>query len=270
MDYVSTNSDYLINFKKIKYRNAAAQASFEQAERQAKAIEAQRVRQAQIEQRNSARRNVEVTRDLSGMKNARTGVRMTAQTRTQRVAYGTPAVKNTSAKAASKAAEKKRIAERARGAMTAKSAAEFLKYSCEEKTYCDTWSTGAKMRFPISFLACVAGITILFVMLIGSYSQLTEATATQSMLEKEISRGISYRAELEEQIEEKIDLAEIERIAINRLGMVKSDASDRGYISIAGQDKIVVSDVDEGTDENVSVVMSGVGRLFRNLVVSEK
>ncbi len=273
MDYVSTNNDYLINFRKIKYRNSAAQQVVEQNSRN-REIEIERTRRRQIEARNASRSSVEVTKELSGMKNARPGkatnVRMTSHKasyaqRSDAYSLATAmSARRTSAISASPAAS--RNSAKTHSHINTKTAAEFLHYSCEERTYCDTESSGEKSRFPLSFFLSVIGVTILFVMLIGSYSQLSEATAIQSELEKEISSGLQYKAELEEKIDEKIDLAEIERIAVNRLGMVKADNSDKGYISIAGEDKIVVTEVDEVANENVSVVMSGVGRMFKNLV----
>ena len=265
MDYVSANTDVLINFRKIKYNSSVNKAKSDS--------ETEIAVRREVSARNAQKRNIEVTPTLSHGKNSlgnASTVRMRPQTRvnTQRAeAPARTASVNRTANTAALRTERTASACRPVTADDVRSAAaEFLTYSCEEKAYTETAKAAKTARFPIAFFATAAVITLLFIMLIGAYSQLSEALAEKESYENAISTALSKQDELEMKISEKLNLAEIEDIAVNKLGMVKAEGDNVGYISIAGEDKIVVADADESAGENMSIVMSSVGRLLDNLI----
>lgn len=262
VDYVSANGDMLINFRKIKYASGVRNAK-----KTAENTEAAKRRE--VAARNAEKRTAEITPALSRGKSA---VRESSvvKMRTQNRTYAQPSVRvntqnvrtRTAAAHTAKAVTAKPVT--AEDVRTA--AAEFLSYSCEEKAYTETAKAAKTARFPIAFFATAAVVTLLFIMLIGAYSQLSEALAEKESLENSINACLSTKDELEMRISEKLSLDEIENIAVNRLGMVKAEGANVGYISIAGEDKIVVADTKEQTGENMSIVMSSVGRLLDNLI----
>ena len=264
MDYVSANGDMLINFRKIKYASGVRKS-------QKTAENTEAAKRREVAARNAEKRAVEVTPALSRGKSAvreSFAVKMRAQSRT----YARPA---TNANAGALRAQRTQAANRVGKTAVSKpmtaedvrtAAAEFLSYSCEEKAYTETAKAAKTARFPIAFFATAAVVTLLFIMLIGAYSQLSEALAEKESLENSINACLSTKDELEMRISEKLSLDEIENIAVNRLGMVKAEGANVGYISIAGEDKVVISDTGESAGENMSIVMSSVGRLFDNLI----
>lgn len=92
----------------------------------------------------------------------------------------------------------------------------------------------------LSNIALAVIFTLLFSVLIGSYSTLNEVTANLSSAKKEYQALVDVTAQLEVQLEQKINLGEIESLAINVYGMQKADQNSIQYISLMGEDEVQI------------------------------
>lgn len=95
--------------------------------------------------------------------------------------------------------------------------------------------------FPISFIFYTFVITITLMYVIYNYSVINDISYEMTTLENEISQQLIEKEALSVALDKKNDLAYIEQVAINELGMVKSTDVVKRYVSISSDDKVVVS-----------------------------
>lgn len=105
------------------------------------------------------------------------------------------------------------------------------------------------------------GIALLLTLVIGVVSTNASITSytTKIAVEKEqITLLESEKSYLEFTLESRMTLDEIESYAINTLGMIKMDSSQKKYVELESENKIVVNDskVKERLDEAIKPIMS--------------
>ena len=120
--------------------------------------------------------------------------------------------------------------------------------------------------FPVSFIFYALIMTCTFMFIAFNYSVTNEISYDTSKLEEEIKLQQTEKERLSVALEKRNDLAYIEDVAANRLGMVKSTDIVKQYVSISGSDKIVVSD--NNTDKayfgtTMNSLKRSVGKIFR-------
>lgn len=260
MNYIAAENELLINFQKIRYTSRT------ESDRKA-AIKRENSLKRQINERNESKRELQITRELSNSKNAvsnRVSVKATPvkRSRVNSLTKNEP----TTAQVTAVNRNKKEAVANENTVDIRRTAAEMLFYSCEEASYSKTKRVKPKAQFPIAFFVNAIVVTILLILLIGSYSQLSEATMLKGDYESKISACLNEQEKLEQKLAEKRNLDEIERIAVNKLGMVPASTTNVGYISIAGGDKITVTEDSDANTKNVSVVMSGVYDLVNSML----
>ena len=108
-------------------------------------------------------------------------------------------------------------------------------------------------------------ITVTFMFIAYNYSVVNEISYETADLEDEIEYYTKENEVLSVQLEKKNDLAEIEKIASEKLGMVKSTDVYKQYVSLSGSDKTVVSE-SSSASYNLGTTLNGfkrsVGKIF--------
>ena len=119
--------------------------------------------------------------------------------------------------------------------------------------------------FPFGFVLSAAIITVTFMFIACNYSVVNEISYETADLEDEIEYYTKENEVLSVQLEKKNDLAEIEKIASEKLGMVKSTDVYKQYVSLSGSDKTVVSE-GSSASYNLGTTLNGfkrsVGKIF--------
>ena len=89
-----------------------------------------------------------------------------------------------------------------------------------------------KPAFPFSIVALALICSVLLFYMVVNYVQINEQTAAVSDLKSEIATLSSERNDLNTRLDMKNDLAFIESVAVEQLGMVKIDEITKRYVTI--------------------------------------
>lgn len=110
----------------------------------------------------------------------------------------------------------------------------------------------------IANIVSVAVLITLIVAVIATNAAITTTSTEIAGLENEIVRLESERSYLEFTLESRMTLDQIESYAENQLGMVKMDSSQKKYVQLESENKIVVnqSPVKEKLDEAIQPILS--------------
>ncbi len=126
---------------------------------------------------------------------------------------------------AGKIAEKRKKAARER----ANSTKYVAKYVKSEKA------------FPVSVIGYIAVFSVIGIFLVMGNSRINDATLRANELKSEIASEINTGEILSSSLNQRNDAVRLEEYAVNVLGLVKSTDVSKRYVSISGEDKIVVS-----------------------------
>ena len=99
----------------------------------------------------------------------------------------------------------------------------------------------AKTAFPVSVIGYIVVFSVIAMFLVLGNSRINEAALYASSLENEINEAINTCETLTAEINSRSDAAAVENYAVNVLGLVKNTDVAKTYISISGEDKIVVN-----------------------------
>ena len=110
-----------------------------------------------------------------------------------------------------------------------------------------------KKPFPVSVIACCLAITVSLMYIITLFIHIDDYSSDISDLKGEISSYKDQVTALELRLENKYDLDEIERIAVEEYGMVRADQLPKKYVSLAGDDVVEITSPNES---------SGIGNLL--------
>ena len=116
------------------------------------------------------------------------------------------------------------------------------------------FSLGRKIANIIS----IAALMTLIIAVIATNAAITTTGTQIADIEEEIVLLESEKAYLEFTLESRMTLDQIESYAINELGMVKMDASQKQYVELESENKLVVSQspVKEKLTEAIQPIMS--------------
>ena len=107
-------------------------------------------------------------------------------------------------------------------------------------------------------LVSLAAVLALVVAVIATNAAITAYTTDISSENKKITQLESEKSYLEFTLESRMSLDEIESYAINTLGMVKMDSTQRKYVELESENMLVVdeSPVKERLDEAIQPILS--------------
>ena len=97
-----------------------------------------------------------------------------------------------------------------------------------------------KKAFPISVIAYIVIFSALLMFLVLGNTKINEATLRADALKSEIAAETAKADILNSRLSQRNDVTYIEDYAVNVLGMVKSTDVSKRYVSISGEDKVVV------------------------------
>lgn len=123
-----------------------------------------------------------------------------------------------------------------------------------------------RVKLPMNI---VLSILIAFVMLCGvAYSATRVAVSTYelSKMQNELS---TVREDIERyriKLEQKNDLGEIEKLAVDELNMVKEDSVQKKYITVSDGERIVLENDDDNSPENYGGILSGLASVFDGIL----
>jgi len=122
----------------------------------------------------------------------------------------------------------------------------------------------APFPFSIVFMAIIC--TLLFMYMVYNMVQINESTVQISKLKANIVSLDKQKNELSFKLEKRNDLILIEKIATEKLGMVKLDQVTKKYVKIEHEDKIEVFDDNADSDPNIfRNTMSGIAQNLRDI-----
>ncbi len=119
--------------------------------------------------------------------------------------------------------------------------------------------------FPIGIIISVLIISASFMFIVYNKSLMNDISYKTVDMQESINSFEQEKQRLVLEIEKKNDLAEIERIATTELGMVKSTDVYKQYVSISGNDEVVVSESSEkefGLATTLDSINNSVGKIF--------
>ena len=116
------------------------------------------------------------------------------------------------------------------------------------------FSLGRKIANIIS----VAALLTLIIAVVATNAAITTASTEIADIQEEIVLLQSEKSYLDFTLESRMTLDQIESYAENQLGMVKMDASQKKYVELESENKIVVnqSPVKEKLDEAIQPILS--------------
>ena len=117
--------------------------------------------------------------------------------------------------------------------------------------------------FPIGFVTLIGICALMVMALIFSFSQIHEYNSNINRQKTTLSELDAEAAKLEVQLAECEDLRDIERIALEEIGMVSSDVVQSKFVSVAAADRVEVIRADTTEEEGgFSSLLSAIGESF--------
>lgn len=112
---------------------------------------------------------------------------------------------------------------------------------------------------PISLIGYMVVFAAIAMFLVLGNSKIHEATLRVDTLKSAIAQESERADQLASSLNQRKDVSYIENYAENVLGMVKSTDVAKRYVSISGEDKIVVSGADRTAQTGTSLLLDSVG-----------
>ena len=112
---------------------------------------------------------------------------------------------------------------------------------------------------PVGVLASLVTVAVSMTMIIGSTVLVSQSTKTVSELKSDLAERQEISEQLSEKLDVKHDMLQIEREAIDRLGMVSREYATSRYMQANAEDEIVVYSTEERETNGWSALLSAVG-----------
>lgn len=112
---------------------------------------------------------------------------------------------------------------------------------------------------PAGVLASLVTVAVSMTLIIGSAVLVSQSTQTVSELKSDLTERQELNDDLSEQLDVKNDMLQIEREAIDRLGMVSQQYSTSRYIQANTEDEIEVYEREERQTGGWSALLSAFG-----------
>lgn len=109
---------------------------------------------------------------------------------------------------------------------------------------------GSTFRFPVAAMSGIAVFAISLGLIVGGSVMMGNASGESSRLERTISKLEAQQVELQERLDVKYSIDEIEA-EMKSLGMVKRQSADNEYLSGQREEQIIV--YEDGESENVGL-----------------
>lgn len=112
---------------------------------------------------------------------------------------------------------------------------------------------------PVAMLICLLVCTMTVLSVVWGSAMVGGAAEEVDSLESQVAELAETRRELSQALDRKNDLREIERIAVEELGMIGTDLITKKYISVSGIDMIEAFDTEDKESVGLSTLLSAIG-----------
>lgn len=114
--------------------------------------------------------------------------------------------------------------------------------------------------FPVSVIGYIAVFSVIGIFLVMGNTRINDATLRANELKNEIASEVNMGEILSSSLNQRKDAAQVEEYAVNVLGLVKSTDVAKRYVSISGEDKIVVSggNIVSGNTTDASIMLDSI------------
>lgn len=121
-----------------------------------------------------------------------------------------------------------------------------------------------KSPFPLGFLTLIGICAFMVMTMLFSFSQINECNAQINELKATHTELKAESDKLEVLIAEREDIRDIEKIAVEEIGMVSSDVVQSKFVSVSAADKVEVLRGEEAETEEggFSALLSVIGEYF--------
>ena len=112
---------------------------------------------------------------------------------------------------------------------------------------------------PVAMLICLLVCTMTVLSVVWGSAMVGGVAEEVDSLESQVAELAETRRELNQALDRKNDLREIERIAVEELGMIGTDLITKKYISVSGIDMIEAFDTEDKESVGLSTLLSAIG-----------
>ena len=112
---------------------------------------------------------------------------------------------------------------------------------------------------PVAMLICLLVCTMTVLSVVWGSAMVGGVAEEVDSLESQVAELAETRRELNQALDRKNDLREIERIAVEELGMIGTDLITKKYISVSGIDMIEAFDTEDKESIGLSTLLSAIG-----------
>lgn len=112
---------------------------------------------------------------------------------------------------------------------------------------------------PVAMLICLLVCTMTVLSVVWGSAMVGGVAEEVDSLESQVAELAETRRELNQALDRKNDLREIERIAVEELGMIGTDLITKKYISVSGIDMIEAFGTEDKESVGLSTLLSAIG-----------
>ena len=124
----------------------------------------------------------------------------------------------------------------------------------------------ARQKMPWQFILGVAIAFVLLLSMVFSFAQISEANTELAGVKSQIKDTQAQAEKIRVLIEERNDLTEIERIAVEEYNMVKEGSVQKKYIYVSDGDRVVLENEEKTETNRLGGMLSGVSSAFDGLL----
>lgn len=140
------------------------------------------------------------------------------------------------------------------------SAAQVPLYAVKKTASAPLYAAKVKgTPLPVAMLICLLVCTMTVLSVVWGSAMVGGAADEVDNLESQVAELAESRRELSQALDRKNDLREIERIAVEELGMIGTDLITKKYISVSGIDMIEAFDTEDRESVGLSTLLSAIG-----------
>ncbi|MBQ8275551.1 MAG: hypothetical protein IJZ02_02855 [Clostridia bacterium] len=140
------------------------------------------------------------------------------------------------------------------------SAAQVPLYAVKKTAAAPLYAAKVKgTPLPVAMLICLLVCTMTVLSVVWGSAMVGGAADEVHSLESQVAELAESRRELSQALDRKNDLREIERIAVEELGMIGTDLITKKYISVSGIDMIEAFDTEDKESVGLSTLLSAIG-----------
>ncbi|MBQ2732632.1 MAG: hypothetical protein IJF74_00595 [Clostridia bacterium] len=118
-----------------------------------------------------------------------------------------------------------------------------------------------KGHFPAVSAVLTLVFACIFTLIVYSSVQYSDAKRMHNDMRDQLAASNSEIVRLEGERDARVDLEEVERIAVEELGMIQKDKAEKVFVSVGGEGGIVLENTDNADEAEVSLLSAFAQRI---------